>query len=55
VEAKKDRVTAIFSTVFKDDDDVVIGKLFMQVDQFAYFVQKLRDLIGVKFATVPLY
>jgi actin related protein 2/3 complex subunit 2 len=30
VEAKKDRVTAIFSTVFKDDDDVVIGKLFMQ-------------------------
>jgi actin related protein 2/3 complex subunit 2 len=30
VEAKKDRVTAIFSTVFKDDDDVVIGKVFMQ-------------------------
>jgi len=31
VEAKKDRVTVIFSTVFKDDDDVVIGKVFMQV------------------------
>jgi actin related protein 2/3 complex subunit 2 len=30
VEAKKDRVTAIFSTVFRDDDDVVIGKVFMQ-------------------------
>lgn len=30
VEAKKDRVTAIFSTVFKDADDIVIGKLFMQ-------------------------
>jgi actin related protein 2/3 complex subunit 2 len=30
VEAKKDRVTVIFSTVFKDDDDVVIGKVFMQ-------------------------
>jgi len=31
VEAQKDRVTVIFSTVFKDDDDIVIGKLFMQV------------------------
>lgn len=31
VEAKKDRVTVIFSTVFKDDDDIVIGKVFMQV------------------------
>ena len=30
VEAKKDRVTVIFSTVFKDDDDIVIGKVFMQ-------------------------
>lgn len=30
VEAQKDRVTVIFSTVFKDDDDIVIGKLFMQ-------------------------
>ena len=31
VEAKADRVTVIFSTVFKDDDDVIIGKVFMQV------------------------
>ncbi|CAM9538175.1 actin-related protein 2/3 complex subunit 2 [Petromyzon marinus] len=30
VEAKRDRVTVVFSTVFKDDDDVVIGKVFMQ-------------------------
>lgn len=30
VEAKSDRVTVIFSTVFKDDDDIVIGKVFMQ-------------------------
>jgi len=30
VEAKKDRVTVIFSTIFKDADDVVIGKVFMQ-------------------------
>ncbi|EHB09896.1 Actin-related protein 2/3 complex subunit 2 [Heterocephalus glaber] len=27
---KKDRVTIVFSTVFKDDDDVVIGKVFIQ-------------------------
>lgn len=30
VEAKKDRVTVIFSTVFKDETDVIIGKVFMQ-------------------------
>ncbi|XP_071498228.1 actin-related protein 2/3 complex subunit 2-like [Diadema antillarum] len=30
VSARKDRVTVIFSTVFKDDDDVIIGKVFMQ-------------------------
>lgn len=30
VHAKKDRVTVIFSTLFKDDDDVIIGKVFMQ-------------------------
>ncbi|XP_065185441.1 actin-related protein 2/3 complex subunit 2-A-like [Sycon ciliatum] len=30
VSADKDRVTVIFSTLFKDDDDVIIGKVFMQ-------------------------
>lgn len=30
VEAKKDRVTVVFSTTFKDDDDIIIGKVFMQ-------------------------
>jgi actin related protein 2/3 complex subunit 2 len=30
VSAEKDRVTVVFSTVFKDDDDIVIGKVFMQ-------------------------
>jgi actin related protein 2/3 complex subunit 2 len=30
VSAQKDRVTVIFSTVFMDDDDVIIGKVFMQ-------------------------
>ncbi|XP_002125714.2 actin-related protein 2/3 complex subunit 2-like [Ciona intestinalis] len=30
VESKKDRVTVIFSTVFKDESDVTFGKVFMQ-------------------------
>jgi len=30
VEAKADRVTVIFSTVFKDADDIILGKVFMQ-------------------------
>ena len=28
--SQKKTVTVVFSTVFKDDDDVVIGKVFMQ-------------------------
>lgn len=30
LESKSDRVTVIFSTIFKDMDDVIIGKVFMQ-------------------------
>lgn len=30
VDAKPDRVTCVFSTIFRDPDDVVIGKVFMQ-------------------------
>lgn len=30
LEAKSDRVTVIFSTVFKDETDIIIGKVFMQ-------------------------
>ncbi|XP_004537784.1 actin-related protein 2/3 complex subunit 2 [Ceratitis capitata] len=30
VEAKSDRVTVVFSTIFRDEDDVIIGKVFMQ-------------------------
>ncbi|PAV86776.1 hypothetical protein WR25_05427 [Diploscapter pachys] len=30
IEAKADRVTVIFSTIFKDQDDVIIGKVFLQ-------------------------
>ncbi|KAJ8313684.1 hypothetical protein KUTeg_008245 [Tegillarca granosa] len=36
VDAQKDRVTVIFSTIFKDDDDIVIGKLFMQMKYAIY-------------------
>lgn len=31
VQALPDRVVVIFSTVFKDADDVIIGKVFLQV------------------------
>ncbi|EDO43583.1 predicted protein [Nematostella vectensis] len=30
LQATEDRVTVIFSTVFKDDDDIIISKVFMQ-------------------------
>lgn len=30
VEAKSDRVTVIFSTVFKDETDIILSKVFMQ-------------------------
>lgn len=30
MEAKADRVTVVFSTIFKDKSDVVIGTVFMQ-------------------------
>ncbi|KAE9417634.1 hypothetical protein Angca_002395, partial [Angiostrongylus cantonensis] len=30
IESKADRVTVIFSTIFKDPDDVIIGKVFLQ-------------------------
>ena len=41
VGAKADRVTVIFSTVFRDDDDVVIGKVFMQVKHFSSLVNPI--------------
>lgn len=30
INAKKDRVTVVFSVLFQDDDDIVLGKVFMQ-------------------------
>lgn len=30
VSAMKDRVTVVFSVLFQDDDDIVLGKVFMQ-------------------------
>lgn len=37
VQALADRVTVIFSTTFKDPDDLLIGKVFMQVCVFIFF------------------
>ncbi|MBN3308437.1 ARPC2 protein, partial [Amia calva] len=42
LEAKKDRVTVVFSTVFKDDDDVVIGKVHPQEN---IFLRKCRHRV----------
>lgn len=36
VQATDDRVTVVFSTVFRDDDDVIIGKVFMQVNSLSF-------------------
>merc|ERR1712071_166841 len=30
VEARADRVTVVFSTVFRDEDDIILGKVFLQ-------------------------
>jgi len=30
IEAKADRVTVVFSTIFRDEDDVILGKVFLQ-------------------------
>ena len=50
VEAKKDRVTVVFSTVFRDDDDVIIGKVFMQVRTVTWLsvILWLRGLLVLK-------
>jgi actin related protein 2/3 complex subunit 2 len=37
VAASSDRVIVIFSTVFKDADDNIIGRVFMDVRRFRYF------------------
>ena len=38
VDASADRVIVIFSTVFKDADDNIIGRVFMEVRKFFRFV-----------------
>ena len=47
MSAQKDRVTVIFSTIFTDDDDIIIGKVFMQVNDAVY-----RRDNGIVFAFV---
>jgi hypothetical protein len=39
VDASSDRVTVIFSTVFKDPDDNVIGRVFMEVRRIFRFLE----------------
>ncbi|KIH58869.1 Arp2/3 complex, subunit p34-Arc [Ancylostoma duodenale] len=46
IEAKADRVTVIFSTIFKDPDDVIIGKVFLQV-RFGCVLFQISQLVLV--------
>ena len=48
VESRKDRVTVVFSTVFKDDDDVVIGKVFMQEFKEGRRAQPARSFLTTR-------
>jgi actin related protein 2/3 complex, subunit 2 len=34
VQATHDRVTVVFSTVFREETDRIFGKVFLQVDSF---------------------
>lgn len=45
VEAKADRVTVVFSTIFKDEDDIVIGKVFMQVCFELIHINRSFDIV----------
>jgi len=47
-------VTVIFSTIFKDDDDVVIGKVFMQVSVLglAFCQTKVSPLLLLEYVSM---
>ena len=38
IQAAHDRVTVIFSTVFREETDRIFGKVFLQVPLFQYLV-----------------
>ena len=48
VDASSDRVVVIFSTVFKDPDDNVIGRVFMEVSKIMnyYFLNSIHMTIS---------
>jgi len=41
VQASPDRVTVIFSTVFREETDRIFGKVFLQVRSGPYFASNL--------------
>lgn len=63
VQAQKDRVTVFFSISFKDDTDIIFGKVFLQVRETPNFfsptfpchsgVPKLCDWTGFIIIVVP--
>jgi len=42
VDASQDRVVVIFSTVFKDADDNIIGRVFMEVRRIGIFLDVIK-------------
>ena len=49
VQASADRVTVIFSTVFREETDRILGKIFLQVGVFCYIqLLKSSTLPGIR-------
>lgn len=55
VEAQADRVTVVFSTVFRDEDDIVLGKVFMVSNYNANNVLMENDKVIYTRAFFHLY
>lgn len=49
IQAASDRVTVIFSTVFREETDRIFGKLFLQVSAFGFrSCYPLNNIAGVR-------
>ena len=47
ISAHKDRVTVVFSTLFSDDDDIVLGKVFLQVRRIRHTAPRTPPPRGI--------
>ena len=57
VQASHDRVTVFFSTVFREETDRVLGKVFLQVKShiFSNHLSLTMYLVGICGCSSPLY